>query len=72
MSRLTGQERDQHQAGGMQTPPPDSSDLYTESEWEALLALRRCYQLYHDFLSTRELARLRFVRWLYQTGRLAA
>jgi hypothetical protein len=36
----------------------------------ALLALRARYQRHGDLLGAREIARLHFVRWLCQTGRL--
>jgi hypothetical protein len=39
-------------------------------ERRALLALQMRYQQGGDLLTTVELARLRFVRWLYRTGRL--
>jgi hypothetical protein len=35
-----------------------------------LTALRLRYQEGHDLFNEGELARLRFFRWLYQTGRL--
>lgn len=37
---------------------------------QALCRLRARYQQDHDLFSRQELARLRFVRWLYQTGRV--
>jgi hypothetical protein len=48
------------------TPP-------TGSIWTEQLALSRLHVRYErdrDLFSRRELARLSFVRWLYQTGRL--
>ena len=36
----------------------------------ALRALRERYEKGRDLFSARERARLRFVRWLYRTGRL--
>jgi hypothetical protein len=44
---------------------------FTPSEWNALLKLRRRYQQDRDLFSARELERLRFMRWLHETGRLA-
>jgi len=38
---------------------------------EVLFRLRDRYRQDHDLFGSQELARLRFVRWLYQTGRLA-
>lgn len=58
----------------LETPLPNTgvSDLFSQGQWKAFLALRRGYQEYQDFFSVRELAHLRFVRWLSQTGRVAA
>ena len=39
---------------------------------QALLQMRDCYRQTADLFSTAELARLRFLRWLYRTGRLDA
>ena len=44
--------------------------MFTPAERTALRALRRRYSRQRDLLSQREQARLRFIRWLYQTGRL--
>jgi hypothetical protein len=44
---------------------------FTAAELHALQQLRTRYAQVHDFLSVDELARLGFVRWLVQTGRLA-
>lgn len=43
---------------------------FTPAEWEALSTLRERYQQDHDHFNTRERARLRFIRWLRQTGRM--
>lgn len=43
---------------------------FTRREWEALRTLRLRYQEDHDHFSSRERARLRFVRWLRETGRI--
>ncbi|HEY7779081.1 MAG TPA: hypothetical protein VIC85_02605 [Ktedonobacterales bacterium] len=45
-------------------------DTFTREETAALYALRYRYLQTHDLLSRRELERLRFLRWLYDTGRL--
>jgi hypothetical protein len=50
----------------MPVPPP----AFTPAQWQALHAVHTRYQQDRDLFSNRELARLRFVRWLYQTGRL--
>ena len=44
--------------------------VFTRAEWHTLRALRTRYQQDPDLLSERERARVRFLRWLYQTGRL--
>ena len=41
---------------------------FTPREWEALVALRLQYREDHDLFSARERARLRFIRWLRETG----
>lgn len=47
-----------------------TSATFTRAEWLNLCALRNRYQQDHDLFSAPEQARLRFLRWLYQTGRL--
>ena len=54
-----------------QTPMSGPSVLFTHAEQHALRTLRARFQQDHDLFSSPELARLRFLRWLYQTGRLA-
>jgi hypothetical protein len=49
---------------------PIPASTFTEAEWQTLRALQMRYQQDHDHFSERERARLQFVRWLYQTGRL--
>ena len=44
--------------------------VLTATEWRALCALRAQFRQDRDLFSEGELARLRFVRWLFQTGRL--
>jgi hypothetical protein len=44
--------------------------LFTRAEWNRLCALRTRYQQDPEPLSERERARMRFLRWLYQTGRV--
>ncbi len=51
---------------------PSASYNFSVPEWAALFALRIRYQQYHEIFSARELAHLRFIRWLHQTARLAA
>jgi hypothetical protein len=43
---------------------------FSPREWESLRALRHQYQEDHDLFSARERARLRFIRWLRETGRI--
>jgi hypothetical protein len=43
---------------------------WSAEERRALRALRLRYQQGGDLLTTAELARLQFVRWLYRTGQL--
>jgi hypothetical protein len=53
------------QTGLTTDPTPWSVD-----EWRTLVALRTRYQQTRDLFGAAELARLRFVRWLYRTGQL--
>jgi hypothetical protein len=46
-------------------------DTFTTEEWSALQRLRARYQQSADLLTEREVAHLRFLQWLAQTGRLA-
>lgn len=50
----------------------DTNSVFTIAEWCSFLALRRSYQPYYDTFNDRELAHLRFLRWLHQSGKLAA
>ena len=43
---------------------------FSGAELAALEQLQASYQPVGDFLTADEVARLRFVRWLYQTGRV--
>lgn len=45
--------------------------LFTPAEQRALRTLRARYQQDRDLFSPSEFARLRFLRWLIQSGRLA-
>jgi hypothetical protein len=45
---------------------------FTPAECLALAAVRARYHDHHDLFSERELAYLRFLRWLHQTERLEA
>ena len=51
---------------------PTSTEAASTSEWSAALhALRDHYRESRDLFGPREIAHLRFLRWLVQTGRLA-
>ena len=54
-----------------QTLTSDMTSMFTAAQRQALHALRDRYQQERDLFSTRELARLRFLRWLHDHGRLA-
>jgi hypothetical protein len=54
-----------------QTLTSDMTSMFTAAHRQALHALRDHYQQERDLLSNRELARLRFLRWLHDHGRLA-
>jgi hypothetical protein len=43
---------------------------FTDAQYEALARLCGRYEQSGDILSERELARLRFLQWLYRSGRL--
>jgi hypothetical protein len=47
---------------------PIREDTYTTRQ--ALRRLRELYRQHHDLFTHQELARLSFVRWLHQTGRV--
>ena len=53
-----------------QTGPTTAPTPWSVDEWRTLLALRTRYQQTRDVFGATELARLRFVRWLYRTGQL--
>ena len=44
--------------------------VFGAREWRTLCALRMRYRQDRDLFNDRELAHLRFLRWLSQTGRL--
>ena len=52
------------------TAGPAPAPTFSPAESSALRALRAQYQQHRDLFSARELARLRFQRWLYHTGRV--
>ncbi len=64
------QRQGQRQATSASTSDPQLAATFSDGERRALVALRASYQQDHDLLSAREQERLRFVRWLVETGRL--
>ena len=72
MNISAGHNKRQLQASATQKPASGFRLMFTACEREAFLALRTRYQQSHDLLDERELAHLRFIRWLCQTGRIAA
>ena len=55
-----------------QTPTKDATVVsFTRAQARLLRTLRSRYQQDHDLFSAQELAHLRFMRWLYLSGRLA-
>jgi hypothetical protein len=52
-------------------PPTGPAGFVSPAQQQVLRTLRARYAQHHDLFSQAELARLRFVRWLYRTGRLA-
>ncbi|MGO8946961.1 MAG: hypothetical protein ACLQUY_04715 [Ktedonobacterales bacterium] len=57
-------------AGIDMLPSSKAIPAYTSEEWHSLRRLRDRCQENRDLWTERELAHLRFVRWLAQTGRL--
>ena len=53
------------------TPAPASTASFTPTQRRVLRQLRTRYQHDADLFSQQELARLTFLRWLYQTGRVS-
>jgi hypothetical protein len=53
-----------------QTASIVSTAAFSASEWSALRALAARYRENRDLFSARELDLLRFLRWLYHTGRV--
>jgi hypothetical protein len=53
-----------------QTPSRTQITTFTPEQQRILEALRRQYHQDRDFFTVRERAHLRFLRWLYHSGRL--
>jgi hypothetical protein len=47
-----------------------ASPYFSQRERSRLRSLRASYQVGRDFLGDQDLRRLRFIRWLYRTGRV--
>jgi hypothetical protein len=54
--------------GLLSTPFSTAVPTYSPEEWSALQRLRARYQQNPDLWTERELAHLRFLRWLVQSG----
>jgi hypothetical protein len=64
-------ERSRHRTGETEAAPGPAR-MSAVREWaEALFFQRTHSEVYSDQFNARELERLRFIRWLHQTGRLA-
>ena len=48
----------------------DAAGVFTPAQWRLLHVLRDRYHQDRDLFTPREMTRLRFVRWLHDTGRL--
>jgi hypothetical protein len=59
-----------NQQSTTQTEGHAPTPTFSPAESSALRALRAEYQLHRDLFSAREMAHLRFQRWLYHTGRV--
>ncbi|HZS88512.1 MAG TPA: hypothetical protein VFE42_13635 [Chloroflexota bacterium] len=55
-----------------QAASPDIASPFAPDEWQRLQTMRMRYQQDHDLFSPREMERLRFMRWLHHSGRLAS
>lgn len=53
-----------------QAPATAATSSFTAQEWRSLCALRERYARHRDLFAARDIAHLRFLRWLVQTGRL--
>ena len=56
----------------MTLPHSSPNTTFTPDERQALVRLRARHEHKCDCFSTRERARLRFLQWLYETGRLTS
>jgi hypothetical protein len=53
-----------------QCPIPQLEISFNSEQMLTLTALRALYQEHHGIFTQRELAHLRFVHWLYRTGKV--
>jgi hypothetical protein len=67
---MNQEERGEPRAPTIAPSSADQAASFTAREWMALLLLRRRYLIGHDLWDARELERLRFMRWLLETGRV--
>ena len=67
---MTHEERGEATATTTETPAVGLSSMFTCQEWIAFLLLRRRYRVGQDLWDARELAHLRFLRWLHTAGRM--
>ena len=51
---------------------PPAAPVFARAERATLRQLRARYRAGRDLFDVQELARLRFIRWLHQIGRLAS
>ncbi|HKO24616.1 MAG TPA: hypothetical protein VJY65_07740 [Chloroflexota bacterium] len=61
---------DQASTESVTVVPAITFSTFSTRERRALCALRARYQQNRDLFNRRELAYLRFLRWLYRTGQL--
>jgi hypothetical protein len=70
-SERTWQETVRSKAMRTQLPAAAPAATFTVEECCALYSLRAHYSQHRDLFEDLELARLRFLRWLHRTGRVA-
>jgi hypothetical protein len=67
---MCDETRSEMSAATLHGPVENATLPFTCQQWLTLLQLRHRYQQSQDLWNDRELAHLRFLRWLCQTGRL--
>lgn len=58
------------ESGSVRVAPISRAFTFTAAQWRELVRMREHFRQWGDCLSRHELARLSFMRWLYQNGRL--